>query len=221
LADRTGGIKPGPGVAAFIRANTDVRPVPGIPEIRIHSAHPASGLWRLAVADDAASPYWAYAWAGGLALARYFLEEPGRVAGRRLLDLGCGSGLVGIAAAKAGAASVIAVDTDANAVAALELNAALNGVEVAAIHADIADNPLPAVDLVAVGDLFYERGVAERVAGFLDRCLAAGIAVLVGDPYRAFLPRHRLRLAAEFGVADFGTAGSGVPAGVFEWQAGR
>lgn len=204
--------------AAFIRANTHVRPVAGIPEIHIHTAHPASGLWRLAEADDGPSPFFAYAWAGGLALARHFLENPNRVAGRRLLDLGCGSGLVGIAAMKAGAASVTAADTDTNAIAALGLNAALNGVEITAIHADIIGSPPPPVDLVAVGDLFYERGLGRRVAAFLDRCLAAGIAVLVGDPYRAFLPRQRLHPVAEYKVADFGTAGSTVLAGVFAWQ---
>jgi predicted nicotinamide N-methyase len=220
MAGRTGGDdRRGLDPAAFIRASTHIRPVPGIPEIRIHAAHPASGLWRLAGAGDAPSPYWAYAWAGGLALARHFLDRPDRVAGRRLLDLGCGSGLVAIAAAKAGAVAVIAADTDANAIAALGLNAALNGIDIAAIRGDILGEPPPAVDLVAVGDLFYERGLAERVADFLDRCVAAGITVLVGDPYRAFLPRDRLRLVAECRVADFGTAGSTVPAGVFAWQA--
>jgi predicted nicotinamide N-methyase len=210
-----GGLDP----AAFIRANTHVRPVAGVPEIRIHTAHAASGLWRLAGTEDRSSPYWAYAWAGGLALARHFLEEPGKVAGRRLLDLGCGSGLVGIAAARAGAAVVMAADTDANAITALKLNAALNGMEITAIHGDMTGEPPPAVDLVAVGDLFYERGLGRRVSAFLDRCLAAGIAVLVGDPYRAFLPRHRLRLVAEYKTEDFGTAGSDIPAGVFAWRA--
>ena len=210
-------------VQDFIRANLHVLPVPSIPEIRLYTAHPASGLRRLAGPGDAdpPSPYWAYPWAGGAALARHFLDRPQAVKSRRVLDLGSGSGLVAIAAAKAGAGEVIAADIDPNAMAALGLNAAENDVAIAGLCADITAGPPPAVDLVAVGDLFYEQNLAGRVTGFLDRCLAAGVEVLVGDPYRAWLPRERLRLIAEYAVADFGDikGAAARPSGVFRFEA--
>ncbi len=206
----------------FIRSNLPVVPVPFVPEIRLHRAGPKSGLWRLAERDpDFASPYWAHFWGGGLALARYILDRRESVAGRRVLDLGAGSGLVGIAAATAGASAVIAADIDRYAIAALALNAALNDVALSAQLADPTASPPPDVDIVAVGDLFYERELAERVTAFLDRCVARGIAVLVGDPRRAFLPRARLRLLAEYPVSDFGEAGgeAAKQSGVFAFEA--
>lgn len=139
-------------------------------------------------------------------LARYLLDNPEAARGKRVLDLGAGSGIVGIAAAMRGATSVMAAETDANGVAALKLNAAANGVAVTPIGDDLLGGPAPDVDLVAVGDLFYEAALAERVTGFLDRCLAAGIACLVGDPGRAPLPLHRLERIAEYAVPDFGNA---------------
>ena len=163
----------------------------------------------LAPAEDVPEPqppYWAYAWAGGAVLARYILDRPEAVAGRRVLDLGAGSGLVGIAAAKAGASAVIAAEIDRNGVAAIGLNAAANGVTTAIIDKDITTGPPPAVDLVLAGDVFYGREVALRVMPFLDCCLAAGIYVLVGDPRRNDLPLSRLRLLAEYLVPDFGDA---------------
>jgi predicted nicotinamide N-methyase len=197
-----------PDPLPFIRDNTRVVPVPSIPEIRLHTAHQATGLWRLGEPNDDGSdpppPYWAFPWAGGMALGRHFLDHPETVAGRRVLDLGAGSGLVAIAAAKAGAREVIAADIDRYAIAAIGLNAAANGVAVAIVGDDLTGAPPPAVDLVAVGDLFYERDVADRVTAFLDRCLAAGIAVLIGDPRRAYLPYARLRLIAEYPVPDVG-----------------
>ena len=141
-----------------------------------------------------------------MALARHILDKPENVAGRRVLDLGAGSGIVAIAAAKAGAREVIAADVDPYAVAALGLNAAANQVTVSTILGDLTDGPPPLVDVIAIGDLFYERDLAERVSGFLDRCLGSGIEVLIGDPGRAFLPRSRLRLIAEYPVPDFGDA---------------
>jgi len=188
----------------FIRTNLPLAPVPGIPEIRLHKALPSSGLRRLAAQDElgSRSPYWAYYWAGGLALARYVLDHPEIVAGRRILDLGAGSGLVAIAAAKAGAGAVIAAEVDAYAVTALGLNAAHNEVAVSVVRGDLTGGAPPPVDVVLVGDLFYERDLAERVTAFLDRCLADGVLVLVGDPWRAWLPRSRLRLLAEYEVAE-------------------
>ncbi|MBV8564489.1 MAG: methyltransferase [Methylobacteriaceae bacterium] len=197
-----------PDPRQFIRANLPLAPVPLAPEIRLHTAHPASGLWRLARIDGQGfgSPYWAYPWAGGVALARYILDRPATVAGRRVLDLGAGSGIVAIAAAMAGAIQVIAADVDRYALGALGLNAEANGVVVEALLDDLTAGLPPPVDLIGVGDLFYERDLARRVTAFLDRCLACGIEVLIGDPHRPFLPRARLRLLAEHAVSDFGEA---------------
>jgi predicted nicotinamide N-methyase len=198
-----------PDPTAFIRANLPVVPVPGIPEIALHKASPSSGLASLAAQDPGfGSPYWAYYWAGGLALARFVLDHPEHVAGRRVLDLGTGAGLVAIAAAKAGAAMVIAADIDRYALAALRLNAAHNGVSVAVAEGDLTPGAPPAADLVLVGDLFYAPDLAGRVTAFLDRCLAAGVAVLIGDPWRAHLPTERLTLLAEYRVAETGHAAS-------------
>lgn len=208
---------PRPDSAAFIAANLLVAPVPSLPEMRLYTAHPASGLWRLAgndrndeEGDDPPAPYWAYQWAGGLVLARHICDRPETVRGRRVLDLGAGSGLVGIAAAKAGARSVLAAEIDSNGIAAIGLNAALNEVELTAVGDDLTNGPPPEVDIVLVGDLFYAPDLGERVTAFLDRCVAAGIEVLVGDPGRAHLPHARLRRMAEYAVADVGT-GTAVP----------
>jgi predicted nicotinamide N-methyase len=204
----------------FIRTNVPLAPVPGIPEIHLHKALPSSGLGQLAAQDEQGfgSPYWAYYWAGGLALARYILDHPEIVAGRRVLDLGAGSGLVAIAAAMAGASAVIAAEVDPYAVAALGLNVAHNGVTVLTVHGDLTAGPPPPVDIVLVGDLFYERALAERVTVFLDRCLAAGVHVLVGDPWRAWLPRSRLRLLAEYEVAETDSSAAKASA-VFAFEA--
>lgn len=184
-------------------------PVPTVPEISLHKAGPKSGLWRLAAMDRKfGTPYWAHCWGGGLALARYVLDHSEIVSGRSVLDLGAGSGLVGIAAAKAGARTVTCADTDTYAVAMSQLNAAINGVHVATVLGDLTAGAPPDVEIVLVGDLFYERDLARRVTAFLDRCLGAGIDVLIGDPWRAFLPQTRLRLLAEYPGPDFGD-GSG------------
>ncbi len=151
------------------------------------------------------SPYWAYHWAGGLALARYILDHPETVAGRRVLDLGSGSGLVAIAAAKAGAAHVTASDVDEYAIVALRLNVRENGVAVTVRHADLIAGQLPAVDTVLAGDLFYEPILAHRVTFFFHRCVQAGMSVLIGDPWRAHLPISRLKVLAEYQLADFGS----------------
>lgn len=199
-----------PDPAQFIRANMRIAAVPSVPEIRLYSAHPASGLWRLAAqAEDAGEepepPYWAYQWAGGLVLARHILDRPETVRGRRVLDLGAGSGLVGIAAAKAGARSVIAAETDRNGIAAIRLNAELNAVEVCASADDLTGGDVPDVEMILVGDLFYAADLASRVTGFLDRCVVQGVDVLIGDPGRAHLPHSRLRLVGGHAVADVGT----------------
>lgn len=151
-------------------------------------------------------------------LARYLLDRPDAVAGRRVLDLGAGSGIVGIAAAKAGAAEVIAADVDPYAIAATGLNAAINGMTVLPVLTDLTTGEPPATDIICVGDLFYEAALAERVTSFLDPCLARGIKVLIGDPWRAYLPQSRLRLLAEYAVPDFGTTTSSRPSGVFAFE---
>jgi len=213
-----------PDPVAFIRANMRLAPVPLLPEIRLHTAHPASGLWRLADPEaegsEAPPPYWAYLWAGGAALARHFLDRPETVRRRSVLDLGAGSGIVGIAAAKAGAAKVIAAEIDPYGIAALGLNAAANDVAITVIGDDLTAETPPPVDLVAVGDLFYERDLAERVTAFLDRCLADGIEVLIGDPGRAWLPRPRLRMVAEYPVPDVGEISTATmkPSGVLAFE---
>lgn len=204
----------------FITTNLPILPVPGIPEIRLHKAGPHSGLRRLAERDSQfGSPYWAHYWGGGLVLARYLLGRPEAIAGRRVLDLGAGSGIVGIAAAKAGATDVLAADVDPYAIAAIGLNAALNDVTIETVFADLAKGEPPAVDIVCVGDLFYEEALAKHITAFLDRCLVQGIAVLIGDPWRAHLPTSRLRLLAEYAVQDFGDgAASSRQSGVFAFQ---
>ncbi|MBO9546689.1 50S ribosomal protein L11 methyltransferase [Caulobacter sp.] len=203
---------------AFIQDRLPLEPVPGAPEIRLHRAGPSSGLMRLADADpDFGSPYWARPWGGGLALARHVLDHPETVAGKRVLDLGAGSGLVAIAAALVGAKAVRAVDVDPYAVTAAHLNAAANGVTIEVEQADLLDGDPPEVELMLVGDLFYEPDLAMRTETFLRRCVAAGIVVLIGDPFRAPLPTDRLTVLAEYPVADFGDVeGAMRRAAVFE-----
>ena len=148
-------------------------------------------------------PYWAFAWAGGQALARHVLDHREIVAGKRVLDLAAGSGLVAIAAAKAGAAPVIAADIDAFTEAAIALNAEANDVYVEIITQDLLDRAVPDTpryDVILVGDLFYERDTAARALAFLDRNAASGTRVLIGDPGRTYLPKERLTLLAEYSV---------------------
>lgn len=184
-----------------------------LPGIRLHQANQSSGLRRLAEMRGVGPPYWAYCWAGGLALARHILEHPDEVAGRTVLDLGAGSGLVAVAAARAGAGRVTAAEIDPNGIAAIGLNAHANRVAIAIVAEDLLDQPPPSVEVVLVGDLFYEPELASRVAAFLDRCVSAGANVLVGDPWRNSLPRSRLRLLAEYPVPDFGSGSASLVQG--------
>ena len=191
----------------FIRQNLRLEPVPSLPDILLYTAHPGSRLSRLAGPgdDDPPAPYWAWQWAGGLALAHHFAAHPEVVAGKRVLDLGAGSGLVGIAAAKAGAMAS-AAEIDPNGRAAIGLNAAANGVSLSLVDLDIA-GPAPAdFDLIAAGDVFYNPEVGRLMLPFLQRCQAAGIAVLVGDPDRRDLPVGQLQPLAAYAVGDVGDA---------------
>ncbi|MBO9194175.1 methyltransferase [Rhizobium sp. 16-449-1b] len=204
--------------SAFIARNLRLLPVPGLQDIQLYTAHSGSRLSRLGGTDpEAPAPYWAYGWGGGAVLARHIAENPHLVRGRRVLDLGTGSGIVAIIAARAGATSVVAADIDENAIAAARLNAVANGVELDLIHADLLDGPPPAVDVVLAGDLFYDEALAKRAMAFLETCRAAGIDVLIGDPYRVPLPTEKLRCIAEYSVPDFGLGRDGdeVRAGVF------
>ncbi len=217
---RAGAVSP----LQFIQSNTRLTSVPALPAIRLHTAHEATGLWRLAEAagvEDPPPPYWAFPWAGGMALARYIFEHPRTVTGQRVLDLGTGSGLVAIAAAMAGASAVTAADIDRYAIAAATLNTAANGVAVIVTGDDLTGGPPPEVDVVTVGDLFYDRDLADAVTGFLDRCIRRDIEVLVGDPGRAYLPRARLRQLAAYRVPDVGEVESATtkPSAVFAFVA--
>lgn len=187
----------------------NVAPVAGVPEIRLHLAGPSSGLARR-FGEDAVEPYWAFVWGGGLALARYLLDRPDVVEERRVLDLGSGSGLVAIAAMTAGAASAVAVDIDPRAAVAARLNATLNGVVVETVTADWLDAPAPeGIEVVLVGDLFYETGLAGRTLGFLRRSRAAGLEVLIGDPGRRTLPVEALEQVGAAPGRDFGGEATG------------
>jgi predicted nicotinamide N-methyase len=196
----------------FIRSNFPIAPISTVREIVLHKAGPKSGLWRLAEMDEAFdTPYWAHYWGGGLTLGRHVLNKPEIVAGRVVLDLGAGSGIVGIAAAKSGAKHVIAADIDRYAIAAIGLNSAANRVAISAYFGDLIARSPPDVDVVLVGDLFYEKHLAQRVTPFLERCLESHIEVLIGDPWRNFLPRTRLELVAEYAAIDFGISDHGEP----------
>jgi predicted nicotinamide N-methyase len=193
--------------AEFIRQNLRLEPVPSLPDIMLYTAHPGSRLSRLADPDDddPPAPYWAYQWAGGLALAHHFTAHPELLAGRHTLDLGAGSGLVGIVAAHAGA-RVSAAEIDPNGRAAIALNAAANGVAIALVELDIDGLAPEGFDLIAAGDVFYNPAVGQRMLPFLERCAAAGMEVLVGDPDRRDLPVDRLERIASYAVGDVGDA---------------
>lgn len=189
--------------AAFIRAHTRLLPVPHVPELRLHVADDATALWQK-TEDELAQiqlppPYWAFAWAGGQALARYVLDHPDSVRGAHVLDFGAGSGLAGIAAARAGARRVEAADIDAFAHAAIALNADENGVAIEICEGDQIGRD-GGWTVVLAGDVCYERPMAEKVTLWLGALAARGARVLVGDPGRAYLPRARLHSLAEYRV---------------------
>jgi len=172
-----------------------VVPVPAVPELLLHQAEDLQGLWE---ATDAASPpYWAFPWLGGQALARYVLDHPSSVAGLRVLDLAAGSGLVGLAALRAGAASVLACDIDPLAAEAVAANAACNDLLVTFTGEDLLDGSVPDVDVVLAGDVVYEAGMAARVLAWLR---SAGVPALLGDPGRSYLPQTGLREVASYDV---------------------
>jgi predicted nicotinamide N-methyase len=187
--------------AEFILRNTELASPPLIPELRLHLATKITPLWEATESElqqlGLPPPYWAFAWAGGQALARYVIDHPHLVAGRRVLDIGAGSGIVSLAALWVSAATVIANDIDPVAGLAIRTNAGTNGLEAGLSFAgrDMFDEPAlaedggPLFDVVLAGDVFYERPMAVRAETWLRRHAAAGALVLVGDPGRAYLPK--------------------------------
>jgi predicted nicotinamide N-methyase len=190
--------------ARFVRANTATSTPPLVPEIQLHLATEITPLWQATEAtlrrDQLPPPYWAFAWAGGQALARHILDHPELVRGKAVLDFGAGSGLVAIAAAQAGAASVTAAEIDPFAAAAIALNAALNAVAITIESADLIGRRSAPWQVVLVGDMCYERPLAERLTEWLRGLVRDGALVLLGDPGRAYLPKGELTPLARYTV---------------------
>ena len=189
---------------AFIVENTRLQAPPHTPELVLHLADEITPIWRLT--EEALAqiglppPFWAFAWAGGQGVARYVLDHPQIVAGKRVVDFATGSGLVAIAAMKAGAAHGLANDIDVFCEAAVALNCAANGVAVDFTGANLLDAPPPAADVILAGDICYEKPMAEQVMAWLGQARIAGALVLIGDPGRAYLPRTGLIQVAEYQV---------------------
>ena len=189
--------------APFVRSHTRLTAVPFVPEVRLHLADDAIELWERTeeeVGGQLPPPFWAFAWAGGQALARYLLDHADLVTGRTVFDLASGSGLVAIAAARAGAAAVTANEIDPLAIAAVEANAAANDATVTAVLGDLLGGDAGGADVVLAGDVFYSRPMTDRVLPFLERAATRGATVLVGDPGRAYLPRDRFAQVATYEV---------------------
>ena len=189
---------------AFVLRHTRLRPVAGLDDIRLHLADEVLPLWHAVQVEtgdpDAALPYWAFAWGGGLAIAHYLRDHPDPVRGRRVFDLASGSGLCAIAALRAGATVAIAADIDAFAAAAIERNARANRCRIGVIERDVLDDEPPDVEVILAGDTWYEGRLAERVLPWLRAARARGIDVLVGDPGRRYLPLDALFELAAYEV---------------------
>lgn len=188
----------------FVRDNTTLTTTPLLPEIQLHLATEVTPLWQATEETLAATnlppPYWAFAWPGGQAVARLLLDRPELVAGKSVLDFAAGTGLVGIAAMKAGAARVQSCDIDRFSLAAIALNAEANGVDVKPVSADLVGRPLPGIDVVLAGDVCYEKPMAERVTAWLREVAATGTLVLLGDPGRAYVPTGGIEMVARYTV---------------------
>jgi predicted nicotinamide N-methyase len=192
------------GRRAFIRENTRLQAPPHTPELSLHLADEVTPIWKLT--EEALEeiglppPFWAFAWAGGQALARYVLDHPELVAGKRVIDFATGSGIVAVAAMKAGAASVLAADIDVFCAAAVGMNAQANGVEIAFTDQNLLDAPPPEADVLLAGDICYEGPMAQAVMAWLAQGRAAGASVLIGDPGRTYFPKDGLEKLAEYQV---------------------
>jgi predicted nicotinamide N-methyase len=189
---------------AFILKHTRLQSPPRAPEIQLHLASEVEPIWReteAALAETGLDPpFWAFAWAGGQALARYLLDHPAEVAGKRVLDFATGSGLVGVAAMKAGAAAVLGSDVDRFCEAAVALNAEANGVRMAFTGQNLLSGDPPDVGVITAGDICYEWPLADQVRHWLQAAHRRGIRVLIGDPGRAYLPREGLRLLVRYEI---------------------
>lgn len=190
--------------AAFVRAHTRLGVAPHVPEIQLYLAEDAFDLWERVEAEvgekGLAPPFWAFAWAGGQALARYVLDNPSLVAGRSVLDLAAGCGIVALAAAKAGARRVVANEIDQFAIDAIVLNAEANGLTVQTEFGDMVDGDAEGFDVVLAGDIFYDTAVTSRMMPFIRRLQARDVTVLVGDPGRKHLPREQFSQVAQYEV---------------------
>lgn len=188
---------------AFIRTNTRIGAVPGLP-IRMQVADELTPIWEATEKDlaeaNVAPPFWAFPWAGGQALARYVLDNPEMVRGKLVLDIACGSGLAGIAAALAGAAAVVANDIDPMCEAAVALNAELNSVSISYSGGDLLHGDPPDYDVILAADVFYEQTPARLFRTMLERAHARGSNILAGDPGRTYFPRDAFRQVAEYAV---------------------
>lgn len=197
-------------MAAFIVANTEVTTAPLVPEIRLRLATAMVPIWQASEETlqtlGIEPPYWAFCWPGSQALARLLLDEPGRARARRVLDMAAGCGVAAIAAARCGAAASTANEIDPMALAAITLNAALNGVAVGLELRDLPGEDAAGMpvrgdwDLILAGDVCYQQGMAERVTGWLRRQAERGAEVLLADPGRNFLPTAGLEPVASFSV---------------------
>ncbi|MDB5522659.1 MAG: hypothetical protein JWM58_422 [Rhizobium sp.] len=187
----------------FILDNTSVMAPPHVPEIRLHLASEAHDLWLKTEEELQAiglpPPFWAFAWAGGQGLARYILDNPETVSGKRVLDFASGSGLVAIATKMAGAQSVHAVDIDPWTTMAVELNSRLNDIEITFSSEDMIGSTILA-DVLLAGDVFYDERFAERLIPWFESLVKAGITVIVGDPGRSYCPRSRMQPLATYQV---------------------
>lgn len=194
-----------PDHAAFIRAHTRLQRPPHAPEIELWLADEVTPIWRMTEEELGAMglppPFWAFAWAGGQALARYLLDHPDEVAGKRVLDFATGSGLVAIAAAKAGAASVLANDIDDYCAAAVMVNAEANRVVIEFTGENLLEADPPAADLICAGDVCYEKPMTDRMLAWLRVARDRGARVLIGDPGRSYFPKQGLTRLAEYQVA--------------------
>ena len=193
-----------PDHRAFILANTVKLTCPLVPELTLHLAHEAVPIWHKTEEElgeiGLAPPFWAFAWAGGQALARYILDHPEFIHGKSAVDLASGSGLVALCAMKAGATSVLAADIDPFAASAMRLNAELNGVVLEVTTENLLQTPPPQADFLLVGDLFYEKELATRVLAWLEQGRTQGSRILVGDPGRSYFPKDRFEKRAEYMV---------------------
>ncbi len=187
----------------FILENTSIMTPPHVPEIRLHLADEAHDLWLKTEEEleeiGLPPPFWAFAWAGGQGLARYVLDHPEQIAGKRVTDFAAGSGLVAIAAHKAGAKSVLAVDIDPWTRTAVGLNSRLNDIGIAFSGDDIIGAPIDA-DVLLAGDVFYDKAFADRLIPWFEMLTESGVTVIVGDPGRAYCPRHRMQPLATYAV---------------------